>query len=60
MNARTVAISQIIRELFPFLFFAVCPKRISESINGNQMKLDTLREGDEKKSNVQEPKPFYK
>ena len=35
-------------------------KYISEIINGNQMKLDTFREGIEKKSIVQEPKPFHK
>ena len=31
---------------------------MSESINGNQMKLDTLREYNEKKSIVQEPNPL--
>ena len=30
-----------------------------ESINGNQMPLDTLRDGNEKKNIVQEPKPFH-
>ena len=35
-------------------------KHISEHINGNLMKLDTLREDYEKKSIVQEPKPFQK
>ena len=30
------------------------------SINESQMKLDTSREGSEKKSFVQEPKPFHK
>ena len=38
----------------------ICPKHISESINGNQMKLDTLRECNEKKSIGQEPKPYHK
>ena len=39
----------------PDLQYQVFPKHISESINGDIMKLDTLREGNKKKSTVQEP-----
>ena len=63
MIAKMVALSQVSTELFPFLISAITsffPKHISESIYGNLMKLGTLREGNEKKSIVQEAKPFRK
>ena len=34
------------------------PKHISESINGNHMQLDKLREGNEEKNIVQGQNPF--
>ena len=61
MNARTAALSQVITYLFLFPIFAII--RLSEayleSINGNQIKFDTLREVNEKKSIVQEPQSFF-
>ena len=45
MIGRMVALSQVITKLFPFPIFAITSflKHISESINGNLMKLDTER-----------------
>ena len=53
MTARTVALSQVIC-IFSFSIFAIISrlKQISENINRNQMKLDTLREGNEKMRTV--------
>ena len=52
MNAKSIALLQVIIELLPFpiLQYLACLKHISESINGNQMKHDAFIDGNEKRA----------
>ena len=44
-----------VTSLLIFLQLKACPEHSSESIEGNEMKLDTLMDGHQKNGTVQEP-----